>query len=154
MKMSEFFKRPFKTPFDELDFSLTGSGSQVRDRLLSLHSDWGRISEMAGVAAHRMDLAEGRLDMASELAVAEIAEKHAGDRTYTAARKSAMAKNWKVLLPGDKEKTTPYEEEVKYYSYKYIAQRGKDRLKELGSIIDLGRSVLSWDKQELDRMEK
>lgn len=156
MKVSDIFKRPFKTPFDILDFSFNvgQTGGPIRDRLLEIQNQFGSVSEMSTIAAKRVDIAEARQDMASRLAIAEISEKFSGDRSYTAERKKAMASNWEVLLPGDSEKTTPYQEEVKYISYKYVAQRGKDRMKELSSAIDLGRSVLSWDKQEVDRLEK
>lgn len=156
MKLSDIFKRPFKTPFDDLDFSfmIGPTGGPVRDRLLELINQWGRVSEMATIATKRMNESEIKYKLAVNIAMAEISEAHSGDRSYTAIRKEAMVKNWEILLPGDSEKTTPYKEEMKYISYQYIAQRGKDRVKELASAIDLGRSVLSWDKQEVDRLEK
>jgi hypothetical protein len=156
MKVSDIFKKPFKTPFDEIDLSLPlgVTGGYIRDRLIDLGNEYGRISEMASISAYRMETAESRMELAENIAMAEIADKHAGDRAYTAARKTAMARQWEVLIPGDKEKTTPYKEEIKYFAYKYIAQRGKDRVRELNNILDLGRSILSWDKQEVDRMER
>jgi hypothetical protein len=43
---------------------------------------------------------------------------------------------------------------MKLIAYSYLAQRGKDRVKELMSAIDLGRSILSWDKQEVERLDR
>lgn len=156
MKSSEFFARPFKTPFDDFDFSFSigPSGAYIRDKLLEFQNQFGRVSEMASIAAKQMEEAEARYNLASNMAIAAITDKYAGDKSYTAVRKEALVSNWEVLLPGDKEKTTPYKEEMKFYSYKYLSQRGKDRVRELMSAIDLGRSVLSWDKQEVDRLER
>lgn len=156
VKMSEMFAKPFKTPFDEIDLSFSPSlrGGPLRDRLLELQNLFGRVSEMSAIASKRLDESEARYKLSCYIALSAISEMHSGDRSYTAARKEAMVKNWDVLIPGDKEKTTPYSEEMKYFSYKYMAQRGKDKIKELSSAIDLGRSVLSWDKQEVDRMER
>jgi len=152
--MKELFARPFKTPFDSMDFhiDIKQKGGAVRDRLLEFENELGRVAELATLAAHRCGLAEARHDLAWDLARVKVAKATFGDKGFTAIIKESMARTTSILLPGQSEETTPQQEIKRLLAYKYVERKGKDKVKELNSAIDLGRSVLSFDKEELSRL--
>jgi len=155
MKVSELLEKPFKTPFDEMSFyiDVASKGGHVRDKLLEFENRFGEVIELATIAAHKADIAKTRWETALDLAMLEVDEDCKGQRVSIAMKKS-MAGSREITIPGDDEKTTPYKEERKYHAFSYVAQRGKDKVKELNNVLDLGRSVLSWDRQELERLER
>jgi hypothetical protein len=154
MKVSDILKPPFRTPFDEVTFFIDPKehGGAIRNKLLEFENEMGRIVEMATIASYRADMAKSRWEFACDHALEVVESTYAGDRKFTSIRKEALSRNTQVKIPGDSDPTTPYLEEQKYLSYKYVADRGKDKVRELNSSIDLGRSVLSWDKEEISRL--
>ena len=49
-------------------------------------------------------------------------------------------------------KTTLIQEEEQLLLYEYLADRAQDKKKEIVALLDLGRSILSWDRTELEKM--
>lgn len=155
MKMSEFFEKPFPTPFDNMDFKIdaTDKGGYIRDKLLEFENRFGEVTELSTIAGYKAEVAKARWDMALDIAMLQV-DEDCKEKRVSVSMKKSMARTKEVTIPGDTEKTTPYKEEHKYYAFSYIAQRGKDKVRELNNMLDLGRSVLSWDKQELERLER
>jgi hypothetical protein len=154
MKVNELLIRPFRTPFDDFDLSTQGLvGASLRTRLDAIQSEFGRLNELASIASYQEEIAETRMETAQEMAFAIVNQECAGERVSVAVKQS-LGVNKEVLLPGDSEKTTPYKENMKHIAIKYVAKRGKDKINELTRALDLGRSLLSWDKEELGQLER
>lgn len=153
--MTELLEKPFKTPFDDISFyiDVASKGGYIRDRLLEFENRFGEVIELATIAAHKADIAKSRWETALDIAMLEVDGECEGKRVSVEMKKS-MARTREITIPGDTNKTTPYKEERRYFAFNYVAQRGKDKVKELNNVLDLGRSVLSWDRQELERLER
>ena len=63
--------------------------------------------------------------------------------------KTMMMESLQIDLDGTI--TSIIEKEKEYAMYEYLANRGKDKLKELNNNLDLARTFLSWDKQSIDK---
>jgi hypothetical protein len=154
MKVTDILKPPFKTPFDGMTFYIDPKdhGGAIRDTLIAFENELGRVVEMATVASYRADMSKAKWQFVANKALEVVETLYSGDRKYTSIRKEALANTVDVTVPGDTDSTTPYIEEQRYLAYKYVADRGKDKVREINSAIDLGRSVLSWDKEEISRL--
>lgn len=155
MKLSDVLDKPFPTPFDDMSFHLdvASKGGYIRDKLLEFENRFGEVSELATIAAHRADIAKAKLQAVMDLALIKIEEECQG-RKVSIAMKQAMAKHKEVIIPGDTEAITPYKMERTYIGLSYIAQRGKDKVREVNNVIELGRSILSWDRMEISSLER
>jgi hypothetical protein len=49
----------------------------------------------------------------------------------------------------DGRETCLNDEEDNLSLYEYVYNRGKDKTREIASLLDIGRTLLSWDKTEL-----
>lgn len=149
----EMLKKCPKTVFDSEEFKikidLNNSGHAIRDELVSIYNLYGRINSLAAKAAFVYEMAKIRRDKAESLAWEAIyADKEKASLKISAQKVMVMT----VPIEVDGEQTTLIEEDERLIKCKYLCDRGKDKVRELSALLDIGRSVLSWDKTELEKM--
>lgn len=138
------------TVFDQFDLSidLKNSGGQLRDELVKLTNLCGNINKLASNAAFLYEKAKTRCDQAEILAWEVVSS----DEEYKKMKITAQRKLIQtIIIEIDGEKTTLMNENDKLNIYLYLYNRGKDKVKEIGSILDVGRTLLSWDKNEINK---
>jgi len=141
-KINEEIKNCIVTIFDDFDLSidLRKSGNGLKEDIITLSNLYGRINKLSSHANFLYNEAKNKRDTVESLAW----EKVPKDSKITMQK--VLVKNIAVEIDG--EKTTLNDEEHKVNLYSYFANRGKDKVKEISAMIDLGRSLLSWDKTE------
>jgi len=135
-----------KTVFDDIDLKidLKKIGGALRDELAQLTNLYGRINQLASNAILLKEEAEKRLEKIEAVAWSSL------DQSIKVTDKKKIVKDVKVKI--DEEITTINEQECSLVLYSYVAQRGRDKVKEISAILDVGRTLLSWDKEEQRRM--
>jgi hypothetical protein len=136
-----------KTIFDKdtynarLDESMVGEA--LRTRLIEISQIYDNVSRMANHYSLLVDISEARKRVVRSLAQAVL-------KTQEDYKKS-NAEDKKILLDTceveiDGEKTCLVDEDRKIAILNYMASRGRDKVKEISTVLDLGRTLLSWDK--------
>lgn len=134
-----------ETVFDTFDLGLGGyQASALRDQLGVLSNLYGRINRLAANAERLYEEAKVRRDEVESLAWSRTEIK------MQITQKKIAVKNIPVQI--DNETTTLTKEEKRLTLYKYIHSRAKKSLDEIGKQLDLGRTLLSFDKTELEKM--
>jgi len=135
-----------ETVFDTFKLSLHGyQGASLRDRLAELSNLYAHLNKLVANAARLYELAEARRDEVESLAWSKV-----GKELKVTAKKIA-AKSIEVEIDG--EVTTLSQEEKRLSLYKYMSNRAKFTQKEMADQIDLGRTLLSWDKTEFEKTQ-
>ena len=88
---------------------------------------------------------------AEEIATSIIVSDPEKNKTKGALRRHHLV-NTKVTLDSNNKVTTLREEQHRFAIYDYLLFRAKEKIREVNSAIDLGRSLLSWDRQEADKI--
>lgn len=131
-----------ETIFDTFDLYLDTNkrGHALRDDLAKLSNLYGRINELATNAILLLEQAKVFRDKIESIAwnttppVMKSTEKKLYIRT--------------LEIQHEDQITTLNDENAKVKIYEYIAMRGKDKVKEISTLLDIGRTLLSWDKTE------
>jgi len=139
-----------ETVFDDFDLSidLKNSGGQLRDELARLTSLCGNINKLASNAAFLFEQAKARCDQAEILAW-ETLTSHPEYKVLKITAQKKLVQSLVIEIEG--EKTTLVNEKDRLNIYMYLYNRGKDKVKEVASILDVGRTLLSWDKNEVTK---
>lgn len=139
-----------ETPFDQFDLKidLRKSGAALREELVKFSNLYGRISQLASNALLLYKKAENRLEKVESLAWEKITH-HPIKREMKVSEKKKFVKTIPIISDG--EETTLNEEEEKLIIFEYLNNRGKDKVKEISSLLDIGRTLLSWDKNEMSQ---
>lgn len=132
-----------ETLFDQKEFELSIDlhtvGGGLRDELAGLTSLYSRINTLAAKALFMYEQEKNKLE-----AIETLAWEKAPD--VSATKQKILIRTIPVEIDGD---ITTFNEQQKIVNiYDYIAKRGKSKMKEISDILDVGRSMLSWDKQE------
>lgn len=139
--------RDVPTIFDKKDYNVKLQpelkGESLRRRLTTITCLQDNISRLTN-------------HFALQAALCEINRKRAKYIAYTALKtnedyKKANLEDKKMMLESyvvkiEETETTAIDEEEKAAIFNLLANRGKDKLRELLSNLDLGRSMFSWDK--------
>lgn len=128
-----------------LDDSLTGEA--LRERLLQISALGDIISILYNHYNYHVKMTKARKSRVYRLAY-EALRDNEEYRKANAEAKAILIENVEVDYMG--EKTSIVNEDFKIATYEYLAERGKDKLKLLYANLDLGRSMLSWDKSALE----
>lgn len=141
--------KPLETVFDKFQIKINRKsvGKGFRDDLGEVFNSYGRINELASKSLLHAERAKARRDRVYAMASDIV---NADPRKMTAETKRNLIKITKVIVDG--ESTSFIEEEEKYILYSYVSNRGKNKQVELATMIDLGRSILSFDKSEIERI--
>lgn len=131
-----------KTVFDKysIQIDLRKRGDSLREEIIKLVNVFGTINELASNALLLYEQAETRKEDVTSLAWSSLPSG------MKVTQQRIQVKVIEVDFNG--EKTTINDEIRRVALYKYISNRGKDKVKEIEKILDVGRSLLSWDKQE------
>lgn len=149
-KVNEEIQKTPRTVFDDFSIRINRKsvGKGLRDDLGEEFNSFGRINELASYAEFKAKQAKAKKDKVLSVALDRIEMQNAGKRMSIEAKKNA-ARILEVRIDG--ETTSVIEQEIQCALYEYIASRGKDKIREMSSMLDLGRSMLSFDKSEIDR---
>ena len=153
MNLNKDFEDLPETIFDKefnLNIDLTSAGHAIRDDLAKAYNTYGRLNSMAAYASYLLDLAVSRKKEVEALAWVALSGTRGFSVMKVAQRKIEVKK---ISIEIEGEKTTILREQERVTKYKYFNERGKYKVKEMSSLLDLGRSMLSWDKTELDRLQ-
>lgn len=136
------------TIFDSfrIEVDLRKRGDALREEIINLTNMFGRINELASNAVLLCEQSEIRREDVIALAWGSIPP---GMKT-TQARIFVKT----VIIEYGSEKTCINDEDRRVSIYKYISNRGKDKVREIEKVLDVGRSLLSWDKQEHSNYNK
>jgi hypothetical protein len=74
-----------------------------------------------------------------------------GDKKVSAKERDEKILFCEVVLSTDKDKTTPYSEYMKKNSLSYIVDTGEQKLRLAEKMLDFARSMLSFNKSEIER---
>lgn len=131
-----------ETIFDQFDLSIKPNlvGHSLRDRLVELSNLYGRINELATRSYFLYEKAKIRRDKVESIACASF------DGGGKVTDKKILIKDYEIDMDG--ERTNLNRENEKLSIYEYIHSRGKDKVREVSTILDIGRTLLSWDKNE------
>jgi len=120
-------------------------GHALRDDLSKLSNLYGRINELATNAILILEQAKVFRDK-----IESIAWEQAPDSMKSTEKKLYIRT---IHVDIDGEITTLNDEISKVKTYEYIAARGKDKVKEISTLLDIGRTLLSWDKMESQQVQ-
>lgn len=137
-------KKIEKTPFDEFNVTLDRGaiGGLLRDRLAQLTNMQSSISTQVSRFTYMEKCSEARKKQAKEIALKSAMGSSAIER-------SSIAEGMDVEIDG---KTTSFFNELyNEIVYGYYALVGRYKIKELENNLDIGRSLLSWDRHELEK---
>ena len=140
-------KRP-KTFFDDIDVSLDGAlnGNALRERLAELSSLWGTISTKLSWYQFLQKRADLRKKKARQMAIKQLLRSK---EKLSISHIDRVADGVDVKIGKDQ---TNYLNELENETvYGYYVDTGMYKLKELENNINIGRSMLSWDKSEIER---
>ena len=126
-----------------IDSGLVGHG--LREKLVELSNIYGRINQLATNAYFMYEKAKNRVDKVTSEAWSNV------DSSLKISDKKILIKT--IIITIDDERTTLGEEIDKMNIYNYIYSRGKDKVKEISTLLDVGRTLLSWDKSEQTRTQ-
>lgn len=131
-----------KTIFDKFDLTIDfrSVGGALRGELVTLTNLYGRINQLTSNSYLCYEQAKNRKDVVSALAWEKVDRK----QSVTAQKILVRA----IVVKIDKEETTLAKEEERVNLFAYVYSRGKDKTKEISTLLDMGRTFLSWDKTE------
>jgi hypothetical protein len=135
-----------ETIFDEYDlhFDARSSGNALREELVRIANLYGNINKLATNALLLYEQAKIKREKVEVLAWEAIYERNP---TAKISQQKIFVKTIPVYIDG--RETCLNDEEDKLSLYEYVYNRGKDKTREIASLLDIGRTLLSWDKTEL-----
>jgi hypothetical protein len=135
-----------ETIFDTFDLSidLRNTGSALREDLVNLSNLYGRINQLATNALFLYEQAKNKRDRIESIAWERV------DKSEKITKQKILIRTVDIFVDG--EKTSLNEEEERVNMYFYIHSRGKDKVKEISAILDVARTLLSWDKLEQSKV--
>jgi len=142
-----------KTIFDseEFDFSvdLNNAGHAIRDDLAKVYNVYARLNQLATKAKFMYKQQELKTDKVESLAWNQIYKDPEKNKMKVSTQKIIVLTE---VIEIDGEKTSLIKESEKLLLYEYVANRARDKKDEIIALLDLGRSILSWDKAELEKL--
>mgnify|MGYP001559788685 CR=1 FL=1 len=137
-----------ETIFDSfnLRFDLRRSGNGLREDLITMSNLYGRINKLATNAVLLYEQAKIRRDKIEGLAWEAVYGQYPNAKV---TQQKKIVNSIKVVFEG--QETSLNSEEDMLSIYEYVCNRGKDKTREISVLLDVGRSLLSWDKGELSK---
>jgi hypothetical protein len=136
----------FDLPKYNIRLDLNLSGEALRERLIEISALADKISLIANHYAYQASISKVKKNRIYYFAHLLLKDREEYVKS-NAEGKRIMMENTDVDYYG--ETTSIVSEDFKIATYEYLASRGKDKLKTLYNNLDLGRSMLSWDKSAL-----
>lgn len=133
-----------ETIFDTFPIKIDARGGAIREELTQLISLFGTINKLATNALFLYEQAKTRKERVEALAWEKVV-----DLKYKVTQQKIMVREVEVVIDGEVTCLRAESERVALYSY--VSTRGKDKVKEMESAIDIGRSLISWDKMAAER---
>jgi len=141
------------TIFDKEEFNfnidLSNAGHAIRDDLARVYNAYGTLNGLVSRIDFLYEQAKIKRDKVEVLAWDSIFKDSEKSKLKSTTQKIIVI-NEVVKVEG--KETTLLLEDDTVNQYRYFLNRGKDKLKELTALLDIGRSILSWDRAELERM--
>ncbi len=146
-KINKEIKDCPETIFDEFDLSINTKllGFALRERIVELSNLYSRISYLFNNALLLWEKAKIRRDRVEAIAWSSV------DKSLKVSDKKIAAKSLSVVIDG--ERTTLIAENERVAIYGYIHNKGKNKMQEMSSKLDIARSLLSWDKTEQSKVQ-
>lgn len=123
-------------------------GQSLRERATEISAISHSISRLYNHCIYKQRMVELEIKRLSYFAYKQLII----DETFKKANieiKTMMMESLQIDLDG--KMISIIEKEKECAMYEYLANRGKDKLKELNNNLDLARTFLSWDKQSIDK---
>lgn len=141
----ELVENSFDTIFDtfKLEIDARAVGHGLREQLVDLVNLYGRINKLATNALFAYQRAKNRYERAESLAYDKVWSVYSSEKT---TKQKILLRTIPIVIDG--EETCLNDEEDRVNKYEFVYNRGKDKAREISALIEVGRSVLSWDKQE------
>lgn len=148
---NECVKDVQETVFDEFKLALNTKtvGRGLRTDLTEIFNKYGRINELTSSALFHLEKAKSRLDKVKAIAYKKVYSDPANKALKVEDRKNLVKV---TVVEIDGTSTTPNDEEERVSVYNFLYNRGRDKQKEIAALLDLGRTILSFDKTELERV--
>ena len=134
-----------KTQIDDFDLKINPNmrGDALRRRLGEIMANYETICAYNDHALYLLKKAEYDIGEVEALAWGSV------DRTLKVNDQRKEVR--RIIVDYQGSRVTILDMERKLVSVEYIANRGKSKLNEAAKVLDLGRTLLSFDKQELGR---
>lgn len=135
-----------ETIFDQYDIKIDTrkSGAALRSDLADLVNLYGTISTMASKASLAYGKAEARRDKVESMAWSKVSPD------LKVSQQKMLVRDIPVQIDGEETNLAIENENLVYYEY--VSNCGKHKVKEISTLLDMGRSLLSWDKQEAEKL--
>lgn len=150
-EVNDVIKNVPETVFDEfkIRINLKSVGRGMRDDLADIFNQYGRINELASSSLFNYEKAKIRKDRVYAIAYKTVNSDPSNFKLKVDEKKS-LVKVTTVNIDG--ESTTLVDEENRVALYCFLYNRGRDKIREISTMLDLGRTILSFDKSEVDRI--
>jgi hypothetical protein len=137
-----------ETVFDSYDISLNSkhNGHALKEDLVRISNAYSTLSRLASHAIMLYEQAKIRRDRVESLAW-DIVWRDRQDLKST--QQKVVVRSIPVSIDG--ETTTITDEERRVNMYSYVCNRGKDTVRIASTNLDVGRTLLSWDKTEASK---
>ena len=119
-------------------------GMSLKEQLMELVSLFGTINKLSTNALFLYEQSRSRYDKVESLAWETV---ESGKRI--AVQQKITLREVKIKIDG--EETCLNDEQARVALYEFVSNRGKDKVKEIAAAIDIGRSLLSWEKMAVER---
>jgi len=131
------------TVFDTFNLQdyMKGVGGGLRDDLVKMTALYSRISQLANNATRLYEEAQDRCNEVEAMAWSKL------DKDLKATQQKIAVRL--VSVEYEDEITNLVQEDKRVSLFSFINSRGKAKMAELSSLLDVGRTLLSWDKQEV-----
>lgn len=148
--IEEQIKNAPETIFDReftLQIDQDTGGRALRDDLAKAYNMYGRLNRLTAQASILYEEAKNQRDEIESLAWS-IVNRESAKFSVTAKKKLVST----TVVEYDGKDTTLAIENAKVLKYQFYRDRGKAKVKEMSDLLDLGRSLLSWDRTEFDKL--
>ena len=139
------------TIFDTFDlkYDTRHSGSALRSDLVEKANLYGRINKLATNALFLHEQAKNRYERAQAIAWERVWNNDPY-QSMKSTQQKIIVNTIPIVVDGTE--TTLSKEAERVNLYEYVYSRGKDKVKEITSFLEIGRSLLSWDKTEAEKL--
>jgi hypothetical protein len=134
-----------ETVFDSFDLRIDTkfTGHALRDRMVELTNLYGRINQLASNALLLYQQAQKRREVVETRAWNEVSKE------LKVTQQKIAVRTLKITI--DDRETTLNDEDTNLILYEYVYNRAKDKSREISAVLDVGRTILSWDKTEQEK---
>lgn len=152
--LNDYQDQLIKTPFDDEEYCIElpadSDGPLINDALVAASNVYSSVVTLYGHYNKLLKNQQSRTKRVYNIALL-LAKNDPSYLKYNLDEKKALAETLEIEIDG--EKTKYYLEEQQANLIENYVIRGKEKLKELVNILDTGRSLLSWTKEEMRNLQ-